>query len=496
MKTGVKISNAVGIMAACFVGQGVLQGGIGPQPSSTDYEVKRVVITNEISRTVKTLKKGTPAPTFQGITSLWQRDFSAGKGQISGGLSPDQMLFALAGFRELVAGILWVRADSFFDSGNYDAILPIIRLVTLLDPKQIDVYATGMWHIGYNFTDEEQRSDRRYIPSALALGKEGTKNNPETYEMFFETGWMWYHKIDDDYSNAVKWFEQAAEKPDMLAARKNLLSNAYERNGEVDKSLGVLYKLYNDAAKAYGADKESYGNRQNRDTLENKLDTHLVRMTQRGWFAKKAGRPLTGYDVNPPYNVGFSCKVTVIDPYVLRFEGTWNVKPVGTRIRAVIKDVDFPNAEPAGMKWDASNDVNLDPPRDKTFMQEQLFVKNQRFNRKVDMSKDPTMYPFDSKDYIVEFYYNPRSAPPHIQDKFSWDGDGMTDANFLDTKIRDGQRVMYTSLRITRDQILRKGEWQDKTPVIRTSNYKETLGKSYNSSDKVILDLPSLRSGN
>lgn len=99
MKTGVKITNAVGIMAACFVGQGVLQGGIGPQPSSTDYEVKRVVITNEISRTVKTLKKGTPAPTFQGITSLWQRDFSAGKGQISGGLSPDQMLFALAGFR-------------------------------------------------------------------------------------------------------------------------------------------------------------------------------------------------------------------------------------------------------------------------------------------------------------------------------------------------------------------------------------------------------------
>jgi hypothetical protein len=129
-------------------------------------------------------------------------------------------------------------------------------------------------------------------------------------------------------------------------------------------------------------------------------------------------------------------------------------------------------------------------------MQEQLFVKNQRFNRKVDMSKDPTMYPFDSKDYIVEFYYNPRSAPPHIQDKFSWDGDGMTDKNFLDTKIRDGQRVMYTTLRITRDQILRKGEWQDKTPVIRTANFKETLGKTYNSSDKVILDLPSLRSGN
>src|SRR5437868_4628852 len=80
------------------------------------------------------------------------------------GLDPGSFLVALAGFREMIAGILWVRADSFFDNGNYDAVLPIIRLVTILDPHQVDVYATGMWHIGYNFTDEESRSDRRYLP--------------------------------------------------------------------------------------------------------------------------------------------------------------------------------------------------------------------------------------------------------------------------------------------------------------------------------------------
>ena len=139
------------------------------------------------------------------VYPLWSKNYSPvqqGKDLISGSLSADQMLFALAGFRELIAGILWVRADSFFDAGNYDAILPIIRLVTFLDPHQIDVYATGMWHIGYNFTDEEQRSDRRYLPSALALGKEGASQNPNTYELFFETSWLWYHKIDDNYDKA------------------------------------------------------------------------------------------------------------------------------------------------------------------------------------------------------------------------------------------------------------------------------------------------------
>src|SRR5688572_7220079 len=169
----------------------------------------------------------------------WKKDYSPNTGDFSGGtaLDPDQLLFALVGLREFIAGILWVRADSFFDTGNYDAILPIIRLVTWLDPKQIDVYATGMWHVGYNFTDEEQRSDRRYLPSALALGKEGARQNPKTYEMYFETGWMWYHKIDDDYGKAVDWFERAHAIPDILPARRNLLVNAYLRNGQADKAL-------------------------------------------------------------------------------------------------------------------------------------------------------------------------------------------------------------------------------------------------------------------
>ena len=209
------------IGAAAFLTQAVLQRGVGRQPLPSDFETKTVN-----GKTYKQLKPGAPRPAVWGVGSHWAVDFSPGKSgeSMSSGLSPDQLLFVIGGFRELIAGILWVKADSFFDTGNYDAILPLIRLVTILDPHQIDVYATGMWHIGYNFTDEEQRSDRRYIPAALALGKEGYKNNPTTYEMFFETGWMWYHKIDDDYDHAVDLFQQARERSDMIPARKNLLA--------------------------------------------------------------------------------------------------------------------------------------------------------------------------------------------------------------------------------------------------------------------------------
>jgi len=422
----------------------------------------------------------------------WSTNYSSKQKGIASDLSPDQLLVAIAGFREMIAGILWVKADSFFDSGNYDAILPIIRLVTWLDPKQIDVYATGMWHIGYNFTDEEQRSDRRYIPSALALGKEGAERNPETYEMFFETGWMWYHKIQDNHEKAVSWFEKAAQKADMLPARRNLLPVAYQKAGEVERGLELYYELLDKAQQKLKSD-DVYGNLQNRDTIENNIDTLLVRMGQRGWFAQKDGTFEQGdYDTRPPFDVGFSAQVTVEEANVLRVQGTWNVLPVGTRIRFVLKDKEFPGSVPGGMDWDANNDISLDPPKDRTYLQDDLYVKNRRFNRRIDMSKDPTMYPFAEKEkpYVMEFYYDPRNAPPHIQDKFGWNGEGFTDKNFINSEVRPGRKVLFARLEISRDQIKRKGEWSDKIPVIRTKNYVVPLKTT---ADDDIIEVPNLR---
>lgn len=435
------------------------------------------------------------------VYPLWSKNYSpvqAGKDLITGGLGADQMLFALAGFRELIAGILWVRADSFFESGNYDAILPIIRLVTFLDPHQIDVYSTGMWHIGYNFTDEDQRSDRRYLPSALALGADGARQNPSTYELFFETAWLWYHKIDDNYDKAVYWMEQADSKADIKnqPARRNLLGRLYERNGQIDKALNHFYSVYDVANAAYEADKNrrNFQLHQNKDTIEGNLDTLLVRMSQRGYFAGKEGRSLEGYDVNPPFDVAFGVKVTVVNERVLRVQGNWNVLSIGTRIRCILRDVDYPSAIEGGANWDDNASINFDPPRDRTYMQEQLFVRNQRFDKTIDMSRDPTMYPFTKKNYVLEFYYNPRSAPEHIQDKFGWNGEGMTDSVItnMNSKIRPGEKVFYFSMPITRDQLLLRGDSRGKTVVLRSPAYRETKEDYINQSD-VKTDTPGVK---
>lgn len=414
------------------------------------------------------------------VRPRYAKDFApVSQGKV-GNLPAELLFLQFFGFREFLAGILWVRADSFFDSGNYDAILPIIRLVTWLDPHYIDVYSTGMWHLGYNFTDEESRSDRRYVPFSLALGKEGTANNPETYELFFETGWIWFHKIDDNYENACKWLNQANQKKDIPPARRHLYAKALIRNGQIEEAVQWYARLLEDANKQM-EDQREYSDRTMRDTIENNLDSTLVRMAQRGYFAlkrKDGSYEQHPYDTRPPFDVGFSARVIIEEPAVLRVEGNWNVLPVGTRVRFVLKDADYPGDVPAGMDWDFASDVKLDPPRNLTFMQDGLFVKDRRFNRRLDMSKDPTMYPFANKTgkYVIEFYYNPRSGAEHIMDKFGFNGEGMTDKRFLNMVVRAGQRVIYARFEVTEDQIRRRGEWRDKTPVFQTKGFVPPKG--------------------
>lgn len=454
------------------------------------------------------------------IRTHWAKFYASGKG-IAGDLAPDQILLQLFGFREFLAGILWVRADGFFDEGNYDGVLPIIRICTILDPKQIDIFSTGMWHIAYNFTDEEQRSDRRYVASALALGKEGSFQNPNTYEIFFETGWIWYHKIDDEYHQAVKWFELAHQRKDIQQGRRNLLANAYQRNGEIMKAVDLYYSLLQDAETIQKQFPQDFGPRQMRDTIENNLDTLLVRMVQRGWLAKQRGdfAPTSTYDTNPPFDTGFSVRATIEEPLVMNIVGTWNVAPVGTRIRVVLRDANNPTMKFAEMDWDGRNTVDFDPDRSLTFMQDSLFVKSRRFKKRIDMSRDPTMYPFspNSTEYLLEFYYNPRSAPAHIQDKFGFEAEGFTDKNFLNKEARKNytwtwgakdkqgwtplpelkerggdQPVMYTSFKVSRDQIWRRGEWADVVPVLQTKNFDASKAQSTTTSADVI-QVPTMR---
>jgi hypothetical protein len=151
-------------------------------------------------------------PRYDRIADAQKNKAGGKSGDLMVQLPGQFMLASFTGFEQVVAGALWIRADDFFHRGQYAAIIPIVRMVTWLDPHNIDVYITGAWHLDYNFVDEANSlSDKRYIPASIALMKEGIRNNPDIWDLYFELGWTHYCKKMNDNANALKWISKACE---------------------------------------------------------------------------------------------------------------------------------------------------------------------------------------------------------------------------------------------------------------------------------------------
>lgn len=297
-----------------------------------------------------------------------------GVGQIgnSGAALPfEYSLAAVSGFRQVVAGLLWVRADSFFHQGNYDAILPLVRIITWMDPNFLDVYSTGAWHMMYNFTDEGQRSDRRYLPAGIALLNEGIKANPDVYDMYFDAGWNNFDKIKN-YDEAVRYYQDALKtrNPDYTRVGHGL-AHALERSGRIDASIAQWEKVLADHKRVL-ADPKSDADRKNRAQTG-------IQSASKNLNIMKIRRVRRADDTKNPVDAQFSAKVVRIKPRVLEISGEWNLVgaknfdeglwgPVdGARVNARLHDY--------GYRMPAPQEFSFEVDKSLTIMQDDLSVR-------------------------------------------------------------------------------------------------------------------------
>jgi len=206
------------------------------------------------------------------------------------------MLASFTGFRQVIAGALWIRADDFFHRGQYQAIIPIVRIVTWLDPHNIDVFTTGAWHLDYNFVDEANSlSDKRYIPGAIALMKEGIQNNPNIWDLYFELGWTHYSRKLMDDEKAAEYIEKACEhdsfdpntgqsqpRPEFV---DRMLAHAYEKLGRYDDAIAQWRRCRADTIRKIAMNKKKPGSGGTTDTSSLELvDRNMALLLLRlGW---------------------------------------------------------------------------------------------------------------------------------------------------------------------------------------------------------------------
>lgn len=343
---------------------------------------------------------------------------------------------AVAGFREVAAGLLWVRVNDFFHSGNYEAIVPLTRMITWLDPHQTDVYCTGAWHLAYNFVDSGQRADWRYLVPAMKFLEEGIQNNPGVWDPEFDLGFVLYDLKAQDFPKARYWIFRAGEEKDAPLYIHRQVAHVYEKEGRIEDCV-LQWKRCMDQAKAIlrknPKDDEALNHL---DVSKQNLDMILMRQVLRENVGKH------------PRDVRFEATFKRLGPRVFMVSGKANL-PDYSRIEVTLFDEDYKELKPKEFSWAVDPNV--------TALVEiglhGIVVENGKFECKYDLSKDVKQYPFKKNRYVLTFRFNPQIAAHFVQDVTGWNGEGITDKKYLDTSV-PGLRMIRKVIRLERKDII------------------------------------------
>jgi hypothetical protein len=342
----------------------------------------------------------------------------------------------LIGLREVVAGLLWIRADDFFHTGNYDALIPLTRIITWLDPHQIDVYRVGAWHLAYNLVDSNERADYRFLSPSVKFLEEGIANNPHVSDLEFDLGFVIYDGKVLDFEKSLYWIRKSCQEKDAFYPMVRQIPHELEKCGRIDECIAAwqgCVKVAQDALKKNPNDLRALDHK---NVSKHNLDMTLIR--------KEWRRDLDKHRLD----LGFDASFKRLGPRKFQVSGKINL-PDGARVDLMLEDADYKDPQLKAFSWNV--DPNVTVLADTNI--HGLYVEGGKFRRNFDVTKDSKQYPFKKDKYVLILTFNPRTAPAHVQDVTSWSGEGITDKKYLDTSI-PGLRRVRKVIPLKRDDLI------------------------------------------
>ncbi|MCE5314999.1 MAG: hypothetical protein ABFD49_05195 [Armatimonadota bacterium] len=139
---------------------------------------------------------------------------------------PEESAYALQNMFAVTRDKLWECNDKFWHRGEYERCIAMMRLITQVDPHDMDAYDNGAWLMQNQLRDED----------AEAFLLDGLPGNSDTYDIYFALGYFYYiHERPDE---AIDYLAIAVTlEPPMFAW--HTLAHAYEYAGDVDSALSV-----------------------------------------------------------------------------------------------------------------------------------------------------------------------------------------------------------------------------------------------------------------
>lgn len=157
------------------------------------------------------------------------------------------------GFRKVAANFIWIQVDRFWHQGENYRMIALMKTCTALDPHFVEAYLIGSWHLAYNVTAKMMETPwpqrkwdakhgacvgekEKYYHVAIAFLKDGIRNNPRNYKLYFDLGFAVYKQKLKDYPNAVKYLSEAIRQPhDRWVPRQLFICQ--ELNGQYAEAL-------------------------------------------------------------------------------------------------------------------------------------------------------------------------------------------------------------------------------------------------------------------
>lgn len=109
--------------------------------------------------------------------------------------SHDALISLVGEFRTVLARYLWFKVELYHESaeeqgGEAEAeVVPLMRLVTLLDPSMVESYDQIAWDLFKAYDDPD---------TAVSLVEEGLARNPDSYQLNFRRAFFAYEQKEDE----------------------------------------------------------------------------------------------------------------------------------------------------------------------------------------------------------------------------------------------------------------------------------------------------------
>lgn len=144
--------------------------------------------------------------------------------------------FVIGGFRGIAVDLLWLKIDELWHTGKWFDIIPPLRAITWMQPHFLDAWELGAWHLAYNcyaYAEQAGIPDKnKYIDEGIKFIKEGLARNRNVYDLWFNLGWIYYHKLKN-YDEGIRYF-RAGTRVKHPSYIDRLIAHGYRKKGDIE----------------------------------------------------------------------------------------------------------------------------------------------------------------------------------------------------------------------------------------------------------------------